>query len=118
MPRLSRPASMPRRADFLRAAREGLRVASPGMVVQLLDRGDDAPARLGITATKKLGNAVARNRVRRRLREAGRLVLGKAPRPGMDIVLIGREGTRGRDFADLCAELTRALDRRPGTQRR
>ncbi len=111
MPRLTRPLALPRRADFLRAARVGRRVASPGMVVQLLERGDDAPPRLGITATKKLGNAVARNRVRRRLREAARLVLGAAPCSGLDLVLIGREATRQRDFATLCAELRRALDR-------
>ena len=111
MPRLARPPSLPRRADFLRAAREGLRVTATGMVVQLVDRGDTAPARLGITATKKLGNAVARNRIRRRLREAARLELGTVPAPGMDIVLIGRAGTKARDFAALRAELRRALDR-------
>ena len=114
MPRLSRPASLPRRADFLRAARTGLRVASPGMVVQIVRRGDAAPARLGITATKKLGNAVVRNRVRRRLREAARLELGATARPGLDIVMVGREGTRGRDFAELRAELRRALERAAG----
>jgi ribonuclease P protein component len=112
MPRLARPASLPRRADFLRAAREGMRVSSHGMVVQLVDRGDDAPARVGITATKKLGNAVVRNRVRRRLREAARLELGARAMPGLDLVLIGRDGTRAREFAELCAELRRALDKR------
>lgn len=117
MPLLARPASLPRRADFLRAAREGMRVASHGMVVQLLDRGDGAPARVGITATKKLGNAVARNRTRRRLREAARLVLGTAPQAGMDLVLIGRDGTRRRDFSELCAELRRALARNRGISR-
>lgn len=119
MPRLSRPASLPRRADFLRAARLGQRVAAPGMVAQLLDRGDEAPVRLGITATKKLGNAVVRNRVRRRLREAARLELGDAAARGeavlgLDLVLIGRDGTRGREFGALREDLRRALARKAG----
>ena len=62
-------------------------------------REDAGPARLGFTVTKKVGNAVVRNRTRRRLKEAARLVLAERPVAGVDLVLIGRDGTRGRrDF--------------------
>ena len=81
----------------------------PGMVVQALARDDQGPVRLGFTVTKKIGNAVIRNRTRRRLKEAARLVLASAPVSGVDLVLIGREATRGRDFAALQGDLRRAL---------
>ena len=80
-------------------------------MLQALSRGDDDPARLGFTVTKKIGNAVIRNRTRRRLKEAARLVLAEHPVSGVDLVLIGREATRGRGFADLQNDLRRALTR-------
>ena len=98
-----------RRAEFLRVASQGSRAAVHGLVLQALPRGDDAPARLGFTVTKKVGNSVVRNRTRRRLKEAARLVLGDAPVLGHDLVLIGRDATRGRDFADLKDDVRRAL---------
>ena len=64
-----------RRAEFLRAAAKGRKAPMPGLVLQALPRDDQAPARLGFTVTKKIGNAVIRNRTRRRLKEAARLVL-------------------------------------------
>lgn len=67
--------------------------------------------RVGFTVTKKVGNAVARNRIRRRLKEVTRLVLQERPVTGFDFVLIGRVGTRDRAFADLDADFRRALDR-------
>ncbi len=67
------------------------------------------PARLGFTVTKKVGNAVIRNRTRRRLKEAARLLLKAAPVHGVDLVLVGREATRGRDFAALQDDLRHAL---------
>ncbi len=73
----------------------------PGVVLQALPREDQGPARLGFTVTKKIGNAVIRNRTRRRLKEAARLVLAEHPVSGVDLVLIGREATRGRDFVGL-----------------
>ncbi len=81
----------------------------PGLVLQALPRNDNAPARLGFTVTKKIGNAVIRNRTRRRLKEAARLVLAEQPVSGVDLVLIGREGTAKRDFAALQDDLRRAL---------
>ena len=81
----------------------------PGVVVQALARADNGPARLGFTVTRKIGNAVTRNRTRRRLKEAARLVLAKHPLSGVDLVLIGREATRRRTFVTLQEDLWRAL---------
>ena len=103
------PQRLRKRAEFLRVASAGRRAAVHGLVLQAMARGDHAPARLGFTVTKKIGNAVERNRTRRRLREAARLVLRDRPLAGFDLVLIGREATRGRDFADLMDDLRRAL---------
>jgi len=81
----------------------------PGLVLQVLPRGDAGPVRLGFTVTKKIGNAVIRNRTRRRLKEAARLVLAQAPVTGVDLVLIGRAGTRKRSFQALQDDIRRAL---------
>lgn len=67
--------------------------------------------RLGITVTKKVGNAVRRNRVRRRLRAAAVQVLPVHAKLGYDYVLIGRAATLTRPFPDLLADLGRALGR-------
>ncbi len=72
----------------------------PGLVLQVLPRADENPARLGFTVTKKVGNAVVRNRTRRRLREAARLLLREMPVTGADLVLVGRDKTRS---PPLCA---------------
>ena len=100
------------RADFLRAA-QGRRQGMPGFMLQARDRAEPAAtgARIGFTCSKKLGNAVARNRAKRRLRDIARLVLPRLARPGWDYVLVGRPGaTATRPFADLLADLERALD--------
>jgi ribonuclease P protein component len=98
-----------RRAEFLRAAAKGRKAPMPGLVLQALPRNDDGPARLGFTVTKKIGNAVIRNRTRRRLKEAARLVLAEQTPRGVDLVLIGRAGTAKRDFAVLQDDFRRAL---------
>ncbi len=105
-----------RRAEFLRVAAQGAKAPMPGLVLQALTRNDDAPARLGFTVTRKVGNAVVRNRTKRRLREAARLVLrDQAARgsalAGVDLVLIGRDGTRSRPFPALLDDVYRALKR-------
>ncbi len=105
------PARLTQRAEFLRAAAAGRKAAVHGLVLQVLDRGDTLPVRLGYTVTKKVGNAVVRNRTRRRLREAARLLLAGRALPGLDLVLIGRDATRARDFAVLVDDLRRALAR-------
>ena len=100
-----------RRAEFLRVAGNGRKAPVTGLVLQALQRDDTAPARLGFTVTKKVGNAVVRNRTRRRLREAARLVLAETPVRGADLVLIGRDATARRPFSALQEDLRRALAR-------
>lgn len=105
-----------KRADFLQAAR-GRRAAMPGLVLQMRSRRatDDAkdagsePFRVGFTVTKKVGNAVVRNRAKRRLRAAAEAILPRYGLPGRDYVVIGRAGTLSRPFALLLGDLERAL---------
>jgi ribonuclease P protein component len=105
-----RPASrLKRRAEFLRVAAKGRKAATHGLVLQALNREDQGPARIGFTVTKKIGNAVVRNRTRRRLKEAVRLELAGQQITGVDLVLIGREATRGREFLELRDDFRRAL---------
>lgn len=106
-----KPFRLTRRAEFLHVAAKGRRAAVHGLVLQALARDDAGPARLGFTVTRKVGNAVVRNRTRRRLKEAARLYLRDHPLDGVDLVLIGRDTTRGRDFATLVDDFRRALGR-------
>ena len=103
------PERLKRRAEFLRVASKGRKVPVHGLVLQALARDDAGPARIGFTVTKKVGNAVIRNRTKRRLREAARLLLRDAPVQGADLVLIGRDTTRSRPFLLLIDDLRRAL---------
>jgi ribonuclease P protein component len=99
-----------RRQDFVAAAR-ALSQATPGMVLQLRNRLDDAAPRVGFTCSKKIGNAVTRNRAKRRLREIVRLELKAQALAGFDYVLIGRMATATRNFADFQKDLGSALKR-------
>jgi ribonuclease P protein component len=97
------------RADFLRLAR-GRKWAAPGLVLQMAQTPvDSSQARAGFTVTKKIGNAVVRNRAKRRLREGARTVLPLYASPGCDYVLIAREATPKRPFASLIDDLKQAL---------
>jgi ribonuclease P protein component len=100
------------RPDFLACAR-ARRQGTKGMMVQGRARDDDdATIRVGFTCSKKVGNAVARNRAKRRLREVARVVLPGHGRPGWDYVLIGRYGaTAQRPFEDLQGDLIYALSK-------
>jgi ribonuclease P protein component len=109
-----------RRGDFLAAAR-GRRVSRPGFTLQGRERvpyGDGAAAvRIGFTCSRKVGNAVARNRAKRRLREVARAVLPVSGRPGWDYVLVGRpEETARRDFRTMIDELEAAIERLHGAR--
>jgi len=99
-----------KRADFLRAA-QARRQGTQGFLLQARRRDDgDAAVRVGFTCSKKVGNAVMRNRAKRRLREIVRAVLPALAEPGWDYVLIGRPGvTVVRDFAALKSDLAGAL---------
>ena len=105
----TKPAVLSRRVDFL-AANRGLRIARPGFVLLARPNGLNL-VRYGITVTKKIGNAVVRNRMKRRFRELLWELLPTQGLPGHDHVLIGRDTGVERDFALLRAELVVALER-------
>jgi ribonuclease P protein component len=99
------------RKDFL-AANSAKRAANGGFVLLVRDRGDaDSTMRLGITVTKKIGNAVIRNRMKRRLRALAREILPTSGISGADHVMIGRASGVERDFALLRQDLTKALEK-------
>jgi ribonuclease P protein component len=106
-----RLAVIRKRSDFL-AANRGTRIPTPGFVLLVRDRADgDAALRVGFTVTKKIGNAVVRNRMKRRFRELARELIPAGGRPGADHVLIGRAGGVERDFGELRQDLAKALDK-------
>ena len=98
------------RADFLAAA-TGTKVPAAAFVLQARKRGDEGPVRIGFTVSKKVGNAVERNRVRRRLREIVRQTAKKRMQSGHDYVLIGRRAALKLPFARIAEEFDGALRR-------
>ncbi len=111
-------ARLKRRPDFLRVAGGRRKWVAPGLILQALRQDDSkpstegiAPARVGFTASAKVGNAVVRNRARRRLRAAAASVLPRHAEAAHDYVLIARAGTLKRRFADLVADLEAGLKR-------
>ncbi len=106
-----------RRPEFLRVAGAGRKGVAPGLIVQARSwrRGETPTAgaaplmRVGFTASRKVGNAVARNRVRRRLRAVVERVLEAHAAPGHDFVVIGRGATLTRPFAALVKDMEMAL---------
>ncbi len=105
-----------RRPEFLRVAAARRKYVAPGLILQARRRDPlpDAapqPPRVGFTTSRKVGNAVARNRARRRLRAAAAMVMTGHAAAGEDYVLIGRAGTLTRPFAALLADLEAGLRR-------
>ena len=121
-----------KRPDFLRVAAARRKWVTPGLILQTRRRGsregraaarpNDAgrdqvdQVRVGFTVSRKVGDAVRRNRARRRLRAAADAVFPVLGRAGSDYVLIGRVGTLGRPYADLLQDLRTAVTALEGSQ--
>jgi ribonuclease P protein component len=111
---MTRIGRLKRRAEFLAAAAANRKWVAPGLVLQARAHGveetRDEPVRVGFTASRKVGNAVMRNRAKRRLRAAAADLLKNAmPEARSDLVLIARPGTVTRDYQSLKADLARGL---------
>ena len=117
---MAAPVTLTRRADFLAAAK-ARRQSAAGLLLQARRRGaeeDGDLVRVGYTCSKKVGNAVLRNRAKRRLRAAARQVLPDLGLPGWDYVLVGRAGaTIDAPFATLVQDLAAGLNAVHGTRR-
>jgi len=103
-----------RRADYLRVQAANRRVALPGLLLQAAPASNPdnmtGPAlRIGFTASRKVGNAVLRNRARRRLKALAGAVMPRHAAPGHDYVLIARQATPERAFSALRGDLEAAL---------
>ncbi|GAN60460.1 ribonuclease P protein component [Acetobacter cibinongensis] len=107
--RQCRSQRLKNRKEFLFLASRGRKAPARGLVLQLFRRQDTGVARVGFTVTKKVGNAVVRNKAKRRLREVVRVVEADTPLNGLDLVLIGRAATGERLFTDLVADFRKAL---------
>ncbi len=116
MSRKSDIVTLKKRAAFLAVAASGKKWVTPGMIVQIKpnvhEKNDEKPVlHYGLTASSKVGNAVKRNRAKRRLRALAREVLAVHAPPEHDYVLIARPATVTRDYADLRNDMTIALKR-------
>jgi len=103
-----------KRSDFLRLSRIGAKWVTPGLILQAARRPNaegTEPPRVGFTVSRKVGNAVERNRAKRRLKEAARQVMPVLARPALDYVLIGRHTTLTRPWPKLVQDLETALKR-------
>jgi ribonuclease P protein component len=110
-----------RRKEFLRVAGTRRKWVTPGLILQIRPhltgervpggprKGENPPVRVGFTTSRKVGNAVARNRARRRLRAVAAEVLARHAKAGFDFVVIGRAATVTRPYAALVRDMTVAL---------
>lgn len=109
---IERSVRLKRRADFL-AVQKGERRKGPLFLLEVRRRGDDDPTvRVGFTVTRRQGNAVERNRIRRRLREAMRLEGERHVRPGHDYVLVGRRDVLDASFSRLTSTIKDRIEGR------
>ncbi|MBX7191760.1 MAG: ribonuclease P protein component [Sandaracinaceae bacterium] len=112
-----RPADrLKRREDFRRVQETGRKHHSPHFLVVVLVRDDQGPARIGITVTKKVGNAVQRNRVKRLVREVFRRERARFPE-GCDVVFIAKNGAPALGYAEVLAEVPTRWSIRRGPER-
>jgi ribonuclease P protein component len=107
-PEGQRPERLLKRAQFL-AVRRGEKRRGRLFLMEALYRGDDGPPRVGYTVTRKVGNAVVRNRIRRRLKEAVRVHAAADMTPGNDYVIVGRIEALTAPFGQVKAELSRRI---------
>jgi ribonuclease P protein component len=105
------------RAEFL-AVRKGRRLNGPFFLIEALDRGDGDEPRYGLTVTRKVGNAVERNRIRRRLREAIRTCCGADMATGFDYVIVARRDLLSLPFETLTGELSRRVAKARSAERK
>jgi ribonuclease P protein component len=103
--------SLKNRKDFLKTAASGKKAVAKGLVLQVLEHPQSSPdsIRIGFTATKKLGNAVVRNRIKRRLRALVADVMPTRAKNSYDYVIIGRQSALDRGFEELKKDLKFAL---------
>ena len=111
-----RIATLKKRSDFLRVRAAACRWAAPGLVLQAApvaaaENAGAGPIRVGYTASRRVGNAVARNRAKRRLRAAVAHVMPASAQCGCDYVVIARAATLTRPFDALLGDLVAALAR-------
>jgi ribonuclease P protein component len=112
MPHHRSPITLKKRSAFLAVAASGKKWVAPGLILQLgKAKPEPHELRYGLTASGKVGNAVVRNRARRRLRALVREVLAAHGAPEHDYVLIARAVTATRNYADLKGDLVMALKR-------
>lgn len=107
----ARPGRLTQRAEYLRVRSAGRRFAAPGLVLQAARAPGQAGFRVGFTVSRQVGNAVRRNRARRRLKAAAKMVFPRHAAGGRDYVVIGRQGTLTRPFLLLAGDLEHALHR-------
>lgn len=105
-----KPGRLKSRPDFL-VVQKGLRLRGPYFLIEMIDRGDAAaPPRIGYTVTRKQGNSVERNRMRRRLREAVRVTEGVSFLPGHDYVLVARRDCLDAPFSRIGSALASRIE--------